>query len=83
MTEGHEERFIPERQAIDPLAVVKDYATVPRLEYRYVTFLTNRFWVGRGAVVVDDGDERSSPWQPRRALYSAACSPRLMAYSLR
>lgn len=28
------ERFIPERRPIDPLAVVKDYATVPRLEYR-------------------------------------------------
>jgi hypothetical protein len=25
---------IPERQKIDPLAVVKDYAVVPRLEYR-------------------------------------------------
>jgi hypothetical protein len=31
---SHEERFIPERQKIDPLAVVKDYATYPRLEYR-------------------------------------------------
>jgi hypothetical protein len=29
-----EERFIPERQKIDQLSVVKDYATVPRLEYR-------------------------------------------------
>jgi hypothetical protein len=46
MTEGHEERFIPERHAIDPLAVVKDYATVPRLEYRYVTFL--KFLGGAG-----------------------------------
>jgi hypothetical protein len=26
---------IPERKKIDPLAVVKDYATVPRLEYRW------------------------------------------------
>jgi hypothetical protein len=25
---------IPERRRIDPLAIVKDYATVPRLEYR-------------------------------------------------
>ena len=25
---------IPERQKIDPLAIVKDYAAVPRLEYR-------------------------------------------------
>ena len=25
---------IPERQKLDPLAVVKDYAAVPRLEYR-------------------------------------------------
>ena len=24
----------PERQRLDPLAVVKDYAAVPRLEYR-------------------------------------------------
>jgi hypothetical protein len=24
----------PERQRLDPLAMVKDYATVPRLEYR-------------------------------------------------
>jgi hypothetical protein len=30
------ERFTPERRTIDPLAIVKDYATVPRLEYRYV-----------------------------------------------
>jgi hypothetical protein len=34
MTEGHEERFIPERHPLDPLSIVKDYATVPRLEYR-------------------------------------------------
>jgi V-type H+-transporting ATPase subunit B len=33
---SHEERFIPERQKIDPLAVVKDYATYPRLEYRTI-----------------------------------------------
>jgi hypothetical protein len=39
MTEGHDERFVPERQKLDPLAIVKDYATVPRLEYRYVTTL--------------------------------------------
>jgi hypothetical protein len=25
---------IPERKKIDPLAVIKDYAVVPRLEYR-------------------------------------------------
>lgn len=25
---------VPERKHIDPLAVVKDYAAVPRLEYR-------------------------------------------------
>jgi hypothetical protein len=29
-----EERFIPERKKIDQLSVIKDYATVPRLEYR-------------------------------------------------
>lgn len=29
-----EERFIPERRKLDPLAAVKDYAAVPRLEYR-------------------------------------------------
>jgi hypothetical protein len=34
MATHHEERFVPERQKLDPLAVVKDYATVPRLEYR-------------------------------------------------
>ena len=33
---AHEERFIPERQKLDQLGVVKDYAAVPRLEYRYV-----------------------------------------------
>jgi hypothetical protein len=36
MAEVHEERFIPPRQKLDQLSVVKDYATVPRLEYRYV-----------------------------------------------
>jgi hypothetical protein len=29
-----EREHVPERRRIDPLAVVKDYATVPRLEYR-------------------------------------------------
>ena len=29
-----EERFIPPRQKMDPLAIVKDYSAVPRLEYR-------------------------------------------------
>jgi hypothetical protein len=33
---AHEERFIPDRQKLDQLGVVKDYAAVPRLEYRYV-----------------------------------------------
>jgi len=32
-TMSHRES-IPVRRKIDPLAVVKDYATVPRLEYR-------------------------------------------------
>ena len=31
---AHEERFIPERQKLDQLSVIKDYAAVPRLEYR-------------------------------------------------
>ena len=31
---AHEERFIPPRQKLDQLSVVKDYAAVPRLEYR-------------------------------------------------
>ena len=31
---SHEERFIPERQKLDQLSVIKDYAAVPRLEYR-------------------------------------------------
>ena len=30
----HDERFIPERQKLDQLSIVKDYAAVPRLEYR-------------------------------------------------
>ena len=33
-TMAHEERFIPPRQKLDQLSVVKDYAAVPRLEYR-------------------------------------------------
>ena len=36
MAEIHEERFIPERHKLDQVSIVKDYATVPRLEYRYV-----------------------------------------------
>jgi hypothetical protein len=31
---SHEERFIPQRQKLDQLSVVKDYSAVPRLEYR-------------------------------------------------
>ena len=31
-----DERFIPPRQKLDQLSVVKDYAAVPRLDYRYV-----------------------------------------------
>jgi hypothetical protein len=38
MTELHEERFIPPRQKLDQVSLVKDYAVVPRLEYRYVLF---------------------------------------------
>lgn len=34
MAAVHEERFIPERQKLDQLSLVKDYATIPRLEYR-------------------------------------------------
>jgi hypothetical protein len=30
----HEEKYIPPRHKLDQLSVVKDYATVPRLEYR-------------------------------------------------
>ncbi len=30
----HEERFIPPRQKMDQLSVVKDYSAIPRLEYR-------------------------------------------------
>ena len=33
-TMSHEERFIPERQKLDQLGVVKDYAVHPRLDYR-------------------------------------------------
>ena len=32
----HEERFIPPRQKLDQLSVVKDYSAIPRLEYRCV-----------------------------------------------
>jgi len=32
----HEERFIPPRQKLDQLSVVKDYSTIPRLEYRTI-----------------------------------------------
>ena len=32
-----EERFIPERHKLDQLSIVKDYAVVPRLEYRLST----------------------------------------------
>jgi len=31
---AHEERFIPERQKLDQLSLIKDYAVVPRLDYR-------------------------------------------------
>ncbi|KAL3799398.1 hypothetical protein ACHAW5_000571 [Stephanodiscus triporus] len=31
---SHEERFIPPRQKLDQLSVVKDYSAIPRLEYR-------------------------------------------------
>lgn len=31
---SHEDRFIPERQKLDQLGVVKDYAVHPRLDYR-------------------------------------------------
>ena len=31
---SHEERFVPERQKLDQLGVVKDYAVHPRLDYR-------------------------------------------------
>jgi hypothetical protein len=34
MSEGHTERFVPVRKKLDQLSIVKDYATVPRLEYR-------------------------------------------------
>ena len=38
---AHEERFIPPRVKLDQLGVVKNYATQPRLEYRYVTSQQN------------------------------------------
>lgn len=31
---AHEERFIPPRQKLDQLSVVKDYNIIPRLDYR-------------------------------------------------
>lgn len=31
---SHDERFIPERKRVDQLSLIKDYAAVPRLEYR-------------------------------------------------
>ena len=34
MAAVHEERFIPTRHKLDQLSIVKDYAVVPRLEYR-------------------------------------------------
>ena len=34
MAAVHDERFIPERKKLDQLSLVKDYAAVPRLEYR-------------------------------------------------
>ena len=37
--EHADERFIPPRQKMDQLSVVKDYSAIPRLEYRYVFFL--------------------------------------------
>ena len=33
-TNMSDERFVPERQKIDQLGVVKDYAVHPRLDYR-------------------------------------------------
>lgn len=39
---AHEERFIPPRQKLDQLSIIKDYATVPRLEYRYVDSTISR-----------------------------------------
>ena len=32
--EHADERFIPPRQKMDQLSVVKDYSVIPRLEYR-------------------------------------------------
>jgi hypothetical protein len=34
MAAVHDERFIPERQKLDQIKLIKDYAAVPRLEYR-------------------------------------------------
>ena len=49
---AHEERFIPPRQKLDPQAIVEDYATVPRLDYRYVlTFVT--VWMGGDGPALD------------------------------
>lgn len=31
---AHVEKFIPPRQKLDQIGVVKDYAITPRLEYR-------------------------------------------------
>jgi len=36
MAQVHDERFIPPRVKLDQLSVVKDYATVPRLDYRTI-----------------------------------------------
>ena len=33
------ERFIPERKVLDQISIVEGYATVPRLEYRYVIMI--------------------------------------------
>ena len=41
---------IPERQRIDPLAVVKDYAAVPRLEYRCVLLLFSNVYHGESEI---------------------------------
>jgi hypothetical protein len=34
MASHEDERFIPERKILDQKSLVKDYAVVPRLEYR-------------------------------------------------
>lgn len=46
MAEVHEERFIPERHKLDQVSIVKDYAAVPRLEYRYVLNFRMLFNIG-------------------------------------